>query len=173
MGEMYKEYGSKVLAARPASHEAAAAPVSVHAVGATLLPESAPSMVSEPRNAEQQQAWLQAKAAAVGQHARQDQYGPSSSHRSDQTSFSQATVSQPQAASTSVPPSLFMPTAVTAQRGLDHKLRNDRRSADRGAPAVPKFAAPVTGSTRPKPTSPAHVAQPPQAHELVETDIFG
>ena len=171
MGEMFRECAPKVLAATPLSHEAAAAPVTAHVMG-TSLTGPAPSTTSEPRNAEQQQAWLQAKAAAVGQHhAKQEQYGTSTSLGSEQTS--QATVSQPVAANTAVQPSLFMPTAPTVQRGLDHKIRNDRRSADRGLPAVPKFAAPgpVT-SKRPKPPSPGHVAEPPQMHELIETDMF-
>ena len=170
MGEMFQECAPKVLAATPLSHEAAAASVNAQAVG-TSLSGSAPTTTSEPRNAEQQQAWLQAKAAAVGQpHAKQEQHGTSSAHGSEQTS--QATVSQPQAANTPVQPSLFMPTA--AQRGLDHKIRNDRRSADRGVPAVPKFAAPgqVTSSKRPKPASPGQVAKPSQMHELIETDMF-
>ena len=171
MGEMFRECAPKVLAAIPSSHEAAAASVHAHAVG-TGLSASAPTTTSEPRNAEQQQAWLQAKAAAIGQHhAKQEQYGTSSSHGSEQTP--QATASQPQAANMPVQPSLFMPTAPTAQRGLDHKIRHDRRSADRGVPAVPKFAVPgpVTSSKTPKHNSPGHVAEPPQM-QLIETDMF-
>lgn len=172
IGEMFRECAPKVPAAIPSSHEAAAALVSVQSEGTSLSGSGYPITTSEPRNAEQQQAWLQAKAAAVGQHhVKQEQYGASSSHGSEQNS--QTTVAQPQAANTPVQPSLFVPTAPTAQRGLDHKIRNDRRSADRGIPVVPKFAAPgpVTSSKRLKPTSPGHVADPPHM-QLIETDMF-
>lgn len=171
IGEMFKESAPKVLAATPISHAPAAATASLHAVGAAL--SGAAPMASEPRNAEQQQAWLMAKAAAVGQrHVKQEQYGTSTSQGGDQTS--QPTASQPHAANTPVQPGLFVPTAAATQRGLDHQLRNDRRSADRGVPAVPKFAVPgpVTSSQRPKPDSPGHVVEPPQMHELIETDLF-
>ncbi|KAL3149990.1 hypothetical protein ABBQ38_013346 [Trebouxia sp. C0009 RCD-2024] len=170
MGEMYREYAPQGLAVAPPNQDTMAAPVNAHAVGSAPL-GTASSVVAEPRNAEQQQAWLQAKAAAVGQHhVKQEPSGTPSSHRSDQTS--QATASQPPGASTPVQPSLFMPIAATAQRGLDHKIRSNRRSADRGVPAVPKFAAPVTGSKRPKPASPARAVEAPQMPELIETDMF-
>lgn len=171
MGEMFKESAPKVLAATPMSHAPAAATANLHAVGPAL--SGAAPMASEPRNAEQQQAWLMAKAAAVGQHrVKQEQHGTPSFQGNNQNS--QAAAAQPQAANTPVQPGLFVPTAAATQRGLDHKLRNDRRSADRGVPAVPKFAVPgpVTSSQRPKSNSPGHVVEPPQMHELIETDLF-
>lgn len=170
MGEMYRQCGPKVLAATASSQETTVAPVNAPAVGSTLS-GPASSVVSEPRNAEQQQAWLLAKAAAVGpHHAKQEQSGTPSSHGSDQTT--QATASQPQAASTPVQPNLFMPLATTAQRSLDHKVRSDRRSADRGVPAVPKFVAPVTGSKKAKHGSPARAIEAPLTQELIETEMF-
>ena len=170
MGEMYREYAPQGLAATPSHQDTTAAPVNAHA-GGPVLPGTAASAVAEPRNAEQQQAWMQAKAAAVGQHhVKQEPSGTPSSLRSDQTS--QTPALQPPATSTPVQPSLFMPIAATVQRGLDHKIRSDRRSADRGVPAVPKFAAPVTGGKRPKPASPAHAVEAPQMPELVETEMF-
>lgn len=178
--DMYKESAAKLLAASSMGHDAAAAPVNAPAVG-TVHPETTPRTMLEPRNAEQQQAWLSARAAAVGQqlvkqehvkqeHVKQEQFRTPSSQRSDQSS--QAAQAQPRPATTPVQPSLFMPTASTAQRGSDHRIRNDRRSAERGLPAVPKFAALVTGSKRSKPDSPEHAVKPPPMQEFIETDMF-
>ena len=173
--EMYKESAAKLFAASSTGDDAAAASVSASAVG-IVHSEATPRTMLEPRNAVQQQAWLSAKAAAVGQQhvkqeqVKQEQYKTPGSQRSDQSS--QAAQAQLRTATTPAQSSMFLPTASTAQRGLDHRIRNDRRSAERGLPAVPKFAAPVTGIKRPKPDSPEHAVKPPPMQELIETDMF-
>ena len=166
---MYIECAPKLLAATPSGHEAVVGTTDASAAGVNL-PDSTLRPKPEPRSAEQQQAWLSAKAAAIGaQHSKQEQHAAASSDRSDQPP--QAAQAQSHAVATPQP-GLFMPVGSSAQRGLDHKVRSDRRSADRGVPAVPKFQENVTGSNRTQRASPHHDVKPQQMQELVETDMF-
>lgn len=166
------------------SHQTVAMPVPVQesAAGTGTAPSAAsplPMSSSTPQPAApvgaDRQLWLSAKATLEQrqQHPKQEQTGTPSSQGNQHASQSVRPVARVPLAS-SAQPTLFMPTAPTAQRGLDHRLRNDRRSADRGAAPVPapKFAPPVAGVKRPKPDSPERAAEPVHMHELVETDMF-
>ena len=120
-----------------------------------------------------QQQWLSAKATLSQQHLKQEQSAVPASQGSHHAA--QPGMAQPWVAASAPPqPNLFMPTASTSQRGLDHRIRSDRRSAERGAAPKPppKFVPHVTESHRPKPDSPDRPADSSHMHELVETDMF-
>ncbi|KAL0028909.1 hypothetical protein WJX77_004951 [Trebouxia sp. C0004] len=146
-----------------------ATPVQISApatAAASPLPDAAGTPQAVVPAATQQQ-WLNAKAALSQQHVKPEQSAMPPSQSSQYAA-------QPVRAPPRVPSqsNIFMPTAPTVQRGLDHQIRNDRRSADKGQMPAPKFVPPSVGVKRPKPDSPSTVAAPVHTHKLVETDMF-
>lgn len=136
-----------------------------------------PDTVSAPQAlvpAAAQQQWLSAKATLSQQHLKQEQSAVPASQGSHHSAAQSGMAKPWVAASAPLQPNLFIPTASTSQRGLDHRIRSDRRSAERGAAPKPppKFVPHVTESHRPKPDSPDRPADSSHMHELVETDMF-
>lgn len=157
--QMYIECASRIF---PTPAPVQISTPATTAAAASSLPDAAgtPQAV-EPAAAQQQ--WLNAKATLSQQHVKPEQSAMPTSQSSQHAT-------QPVRAPPRVPSrsNIFMPTAPTVQRGLDHQKRNDRRSADKGQMPAPKFVPPSTGVKRPKPDSPS----PLHTHQLVETDMF-
>ncbi len=163
--QMYIECASRVFPA-PAPVQISAPATTSATAAASPLPDAAGTPQAVVPAAAQQQ-WLNAKATLSQQHVKPEQSAMPTSQSSQYAA--QPVMAPPRVPSQS---NIFMPTAPTAQRGLDHQMRNDRRSADKGQMPAPKFVPPSTGVRRPKPDSPSPAAGPVHTHKLVETDMF-
>ncbi len=165
--QMYIECASRVFPTPTAVQTSAPATTAASAAAAALpLPDPAATPQAVVPAAAQQQ-WLNAKATLSQQHVKPEQ-------SAIPTSQSSQYAAQPVRATPRVPSqsNLFMPTAPTVQRGLDHQIRKDRRSAEKGQMPAPKFVPASIGVKRPKPDSPSTSAGPVHTHKLVETDMF-
>ncbi len=170
--QMYVERTHHVLA-KPVLVQEDAAGITNRSVAAPPLPESLSTPQPLAPAGVQQQLWRNAKASLGQHHMKQEPSAMPSLQGSHHASQSVRALSRA-VSSTPSQSGMFIPTAPSAQRGLDHNLRNDRRSADRGAGPVPapKFGLQLAGLKRPKTDSPERAAEPSHMHELVETDMF-
>ena len=165
--QMYTESAPRVVArSGPVQGVLSSAPAAVSPVSEALDSSQRPAGVQQP--------YLYTQAG-LGQHQlKQEQLAmpvPSLQSGPLLPQASQPSIAEPQVSTlTPAQSGMFIPKAPSMQRGLDHRLRTERRTADQSA--MPSNLKPPSTVKQPRLDSPGRASYPFAMNELIETDMF-